>query len=56
MPPRRKDGTQSKKVKRVGIKAKLLKELRSKRKSTKKDLREIERDIRSLSGRKRITK
>jgi len=56
MPPKKTSGSKSTRVKRVGIKAKLLKELRSKRKSAKKELREIERDIRSLSGRKRNTK
>lgn len=48
--PKKVTGSKSKKVKRVGIKAKLLKELRTKRKATKAALREIERDIRSLQG------
>jgi len=50
--PKKVTGSKSKKVKRVGIKAKLLKELRTKRKATKAALREIERDIRSLQGKR----
>lgn len=43
----------SKRKRAPGIKQRLLKELRAKRKETRKTLREIERDIRSLSGRKK---
>lgn len=53
MPKKSKDGSSSRKKRTPGIKQKLLKELRSKRKSVKSELRQIERDIRSLSGRRK---
>lgn len=55
MPKKSEEGSSSrkKKSKRVSIKTRLVREHRNKIKKLKADLRELERDLRSLTGRKR---
>lgn len=55
MPKKSEDGRSSKKkkTKRVSIKARLVKEHREKIKKLRVDLRILERDLRSLTGRKK---
>lgn len=56
MPKKSADGSKSKKKsKRVSIKTRLVKEHREKIRKLKKDLRDLERDYRSLTGRKKRT-
>ena len=55
MPKKSEDGSRSKKKKskRTNIKTRLVREHRAKIKKLRKDLRDLERDLRSLTGRKK---
>ena len=52
MPAKKTSGSKSK-TKRVSIKVKLVREHRAKVKALRQELRQVERDLRSLTGRRK---